>query len=275
MYFLFGLAGIVTLFFIILPILLLIIGINPDVLFETFKDKQVQSSILLTLYAGILSTLFGLIFGVPLAYLLAKFDFRGKAIIESIIDIPIIIPHTAAGIALLTVFGQNFFLGRLASLAGIQFVGTILGIVMAMSFVSIPFLINSAKEGFRGVNPKLEKVARTLGASAWISFYKVSLPLASKSIATGAIMMWARGISEFGAVVIIAYHPMVASILVYERFESYGLDYARPVAVLLILVCLIIFISLRVIIQENGRVGKYNHSPTPPFCNRSVYTSKM
>lgn len=275
MYFLFGLAGIVTLFFIILPILLLIIGINPDVLFETFKDKQVQSSILLTLYAGILSTLFGLIFGVPLAYLLARFDFRGKAIIESIIDIPIIIPHTAAGIALLTVFGQNFFLGRLASLAGIQFVGTILGIVMAMSFVSIPFLINSAKEGFRGVNPKLEKVARTLGASAWISFYKVSLPLASKSIATGAIMMWARGISEFGAVVIIAYHPMVASILVYERFESYGLDYARPVAVLLILVCLIIFISLRVIIQENGRVGKYNHSPTPPFCNRSVYTSKM
>lgn len=257
MYFVFTILGVVTLLFIILPILLLIIGINPDVLFETFKDKQVQSSILLTLYAGILSTLFGLIFGVPLAYLLAKFDFRGKAIIESIIDIPIIIPHTAAGIALLTVFGQNFFLGRLASLAGIQFVGTILGIVMAMSFVSIPFLINSAKEGFRGVNPKLEKVARTLGASAWMSFCKVSLPLASKSIATGAIMMWARGISEFGAVVIIAYHPMVASILVYERFESYGLDYARPVAVLLILVCLIIFISLRVIIQENGRVREW------------------
>ncbi len=250
MYFLFGLAGIVTLIFIILPIFLLIIGTNPDILFETFKDKQVQCSILLTLYAGVLATLLGIIFGVPLAYLLANFDFRGKAIIESIIDIPIIIPHTAAGIALLTVFGQNFFLGRLASLAGIQFVGTILGIVMAMSFVSIPFLINSAKEGFRGVNPKLEKVARTLGASAWMSFCKVSLPLASKSIAIGAIMMWARGISEFGAVVIIAYHPMVASILVYERFESYGLDYAKPVALLLILVCLIIFISLRMLIYK-------------------------
>ncbi|MEW6097152.1 MAG: ABC transporter permease [bacterium] len=246
--FIFIIAGIVVLIFIILPLLMMVIGVNSKILFETIKDKQVQSSILLTLYAGVLATLFGLVFGVPLAYLLAKFDFRGKAVVESIIDIPIIIPHTAAGIALLTVFGQNFFFGRLASLVGIKFVGTILGIVVAMSFVSIPFLINSAKEGFRGVNPKLEKVARTLGASAWMSFCKVSLPLASKSIATGAIMMWARGISEFGAVVIIAYHPMVASVLVYERFESYGLDYSRPVAVLLILVCLIIFILLRILI---------------------------
>jgi molybdate/tungstate transport system permease protein len=252
MYFIFIILGIITLIFIILPILLLIIGINPDILLETFKDKQVQGSILLTLYAGVLSTLFGLIFGIPLAYLLAKFDFRGKALIESIIDIPIVIPHTAAGIALLTIFGQNFFLGRLASLCGIKFVGTILGIIIAMSFVSIPFLINSAKEGFRAVEPKLEKVARTLGASAWVSFYKVSLPLASKGIATGAIMMWARGISEFGAVVIIAYHPMVASVLLYERFESYGLEYSRPIAVLLILICMIIFISIRILIYKKS-----------------------
>ncbi|MFH1563008.1 MAG: ABC transporter permease [Nitrospirota bacterium] len=250
MYYVFIVLGVIVLIFIILPILLLIIGINPDVLFETIKDREVQRSILLTLYAGVLATLFGLIFGVPLAYILARADFKGKALVESIIDIPIIIPHTAAGIALLTVFGQNFFLGKLAGLAGIKFVGTIFGIVAAMIFVSVPFLINSAKEGFRGVNPKLEKVARTLGASAWMSFWRVSLPLAGKGIATGAIMMWARGISEFGAVVIIAYHPMVTSILVYERFESYGLNYARPVAVLLILVCLIIFISLRILIYQ-------------------------
>lgn len=250
MYYVFVVLGVLVLIFIILPIFLLIIGINPAVLLETIKDKEVQGSILLTLYAGVLATLLGLIFGVPLAYLLARSDFRGKALVESIIDIPIIIPHTAAGIALLTVFGQNFFLGKLAGLAGIKFVGTIFGIVAAMSFVSLPFLINSAKEGFRGVEPKLEKVARTLGASAWMSFWKVSLPLAAKGIATGAIMMWARGISEFGAVVILAYHPMVTSILVYERFESYGLNYAKPVAVLLILVCLIIFISLRILIYQ-------------------------
>jgi molybdate/tungstate transport system permease protein len=252
MYLLFGLAGVIILLFIILPIFSIIIGTNPNILFETFKDKEVQRSLLLTLYAGVLATLFGLIFGIPLAYLLAKFDFKGKVIIESIIDIPIVIPHTAAGIALLTVFGQHFLLGRLASLCGIKFVGTILGIVIAMSFVSVPFLINSAKEGFRAVEPKLEKVARTLGASAWVSFMKVSLPLAAKGIATGAIMMWARGISEFGAVVIIAYHPMVASVLLYERFESYGLEYSRPVAVLLILVCMIIFISIRILIYKKS-----------------------
>jgi len=251
--FTFIIAGIVILLFIILPLLMMVIGVNPKILFEIFKDRQVQNSILLTLYAGVLATLFGLIFGVPLAYLLAKFDFRGKAVIEGIIDVPIIIPHTAVGIALLTVWSENFFLGRVASLAGIKFVGSTLGIVVAMSFVSLPFLINSAKEGFRGVDPKLEKVARTLGASPWMSFCKVSLPLAAKDIATGAIMMWARGISEFGAVVIIAYHPMVASVLVYERFESYGLDYSKPVAVLLVFVCLIIFVFLRILIYKKSR----------------------
>lgn len=253
MYFIFTILGVIILLFILLPIFSIILGIKPDILFDTFKDKEVQRCILLTLYAGVLATLFGLIFGVPLAYLLARFDFRGKLLVESIIDIPIVIPHTSAGIALLTVLGQNFLLGKLGFLCGIKFVNSIVGIVIAMSFVSVPFLINSAKEGFRGVEPKLEKVARTLGASAWITFWRVSLPLATKGIATGAIMMWARGISEFGAVVIIAYHPMVASILVYERFESYGLDYSRPVAVLLILLCLIIFISLRILIYKKRR----------------------
>jgi molybdate/tungstate transport system permease protein len=114
-----------------------------------------------------------------------------------------------------------------------------------MLFVSVPFLVNSAKNGFEKVDVRLEKVARTLGASPWQAFFRVSLPLAWRSIFTGSVMMWARGISEFGAVLILAYHPMVAPVMVYERFEEYGLDYARPVAVILILVCIVLFIALR------------------------------
>ncbi|GAH16287.1 unnamed protein product, partial [marine sediment metagenome] len=125
--------------------------------------------------------------------------------------------------------------GKAFGAIGIQFVDSMAGIVIAMLFVSIPFLIDSAKEGFKKVDVRLEKVARSLGASPWQAFFKISLPLAWRSIVAGNIMMWARGISEFGAVLILAYHPMIAPVLVYERFETYGLDYARPVAVLLIM----------------------------------------
>jgi len=161
------------------------------------------------------------------------------------VDLPIMIPHTAMGIALLMVYGKKFFMGSLFGKIGISFVGTETGISLAMAYVSIPYLINAARDGFSAVNPRLERVARTLGASPWQAFFKVSLPLAKRAILTGAIMMWARGISEFGAVVILAYHPMVAPILIWERFESYGLRYARPVAALLILICLCVFALLR------------------------------
>ncbi|GAI43380.1 unnamed protein product, partial [marine sediment metagenome] len=136
---------------------------------------------------------------------------------------------------------------------GLDFVDSTAGIVIAMLFVSIPFLIDSAKEGFKKVDVRLEKVSRTLGASPWQAFFRISLPLAWRSILAGSIMMWARGISEFGAVIILAYHPMIASTLIFERFESYGLAYSQPVAVLLIIICLLVFIGLRTIVYRGEK----------------------
>jgi len=164
------------------------------------------------------------------------------------------VPHIAAGIALLFVFGRSSLAGRAFNFIGIDFLDSIAGIVVAMLFVSIPFLINSAKEGFKKVDVRLEKVSRSLGASPWQTFLKVSFPLAWRSIASGSMMMWARGISEFAAVVILAYHPMIASTLIYERFESYGLSYAQPVAVLLILICLVAFILFRLTLYRGQRI---------------------
>lgn len=241
----FALLGTIIMLFVFVPLVKTIFGSSPAMLYDTLLDAEVRNAIWLSIYTALLATLVGTIFGVPLAYILARFDFPGKRTIEGLIDVPIVIPHTAAGIALLFIFGRNFFAGKAFNLIGIEFVDSVAGIVIAVLFVSIPFLIDSAKEGFKGVDVRLEKVSRTLGASPWQTFFKVSLPLAWRSILAGNIMMWARGISEFGAIMIIAYHPMVASILVAERFETYGLDYARPVAALLILVCLIIFIGLR------------------------------
>jgi molybdate/tungstate transport system permease protein len=231
----------------------MIFASDPNILFDTLLDPEVIGSIWLTLYAALIATVVGFLLGVPLAYLLARVNFPGKTLVESLIDVPIVVPHTAAGIALLFVFGRNYFAGEAFHFLGIDFVDSTAGIVIAMLFVSIPFLIDSAKEGFKKVDVRLEKVSRTLGASPWQSFFKISFPLAWRSILAGNIMMWARGISEFGAVIILAYHPMIAPVLVYERFETYGLDYARPAAVLLILVCLIIFVVLRTLVYRGGK----------------------
>lgn len=250
----FILLGALILLFIFLPLFKTLISSSPGTLWNTLLDDEVYYSILLTIYAALIATLAGLFLGVPLAYLLARRKFRGKRFVEGLIDIPIVVPHSAAGIALLFVFGQRFLLGKVFHSAGIDFVDTVAGVVIAMMFVSIPFLINSAKEGFKGVDVRLEKVARTLGASPWRSFFRISLPLAWRSIFAGSVMMWARGVSEFGAVLILAYHvpflghyPAAAPILVADRFTSFGLDYARPVAVLVILICLVAFIALRAI----------------------------
>ena len=202
----------------------------------------------------VLATLFGILLGVPLAYLLARHEFRGKRFFEALIDVPIVIPHSAAGIALLFVFGRQFFLGKVFGSLGVTFVDAVAGIVICMMFVSVPFLIDSARDGFKTVDVRLEKVARSLGASPWRVFFRVSLPLAWRSIFSGSVMMWARAISEFGAIMIFAYHvpflgehPTVAPILVYERFANYGLSSAAPVAILVILVSLVAFVVLRML----------------------------
>ena len=251
----FVLLGLLIFLFIIIPLVKMISASasDADVLWDTILDPEVRGAIGLTLYAALISTLVGFVLGIPLAYLLARHNFPGKRLIEGLIDVPIVVPHTAAGIALLFVFGKRFFLGQTFEKVGITFVDSMAGIIIAMMFVSIPFLIDSAKEGFKKVDVRLEKVARTLGASPWQTFFRISFPLAWRSILAGNIMMWARGISEFGAVIILAYHPMIAPVLVYERFETYGLDYARPIAVLLILVSVIAFVVLRTIAYRGDK----------------------
>jgi len=241
----FGVLGIIILLFIAVPLGKMVFGSNPEIMLEVIRDTEVLKSIWLTLYAAFIATAAGCVLGVPLAYLLSRYSFRGKRLLEGLIDIPIVVPHTAAGIALLFIFGRSFLVGRAFESIGIGFIDSLAGIVIAMLFVSVPFLIDTAKEGFNKVDVRLEKVARSLGASAWQAFTRVTLPLAWRSIIAGNIMMWARGISEFGAVIILAYYPMTASTLIYQRFETHGLAYSQPIAALLIVICIIAFIVLR------------------------------
>ncbi len=240
------LSGLVLLF-ILAPITGLFLSSSVPQLIETTQDTEVQGSIWLTLSTAFFATFFFGLLVVPLAFLLARKNFPGKKIVMGIMDLPVVIPHTAAGIAILGFISRDSTVGKFADYLGLELIGNPIGISLAMAFVSVPFLLNAARDGFSAVPVRLEKAALNLGASPARVFFTISLPLAWRSILSGAIMMFARGMSEFGAVVIIAYHPMVAPVMIYERLGAFGLKYAQPVAVIFILVSLLFFILLRVV----------------------------
>jgi molybdate/tungstate transport system permease protein len=236
-----------VLLFILAPLAGMFLHTGRVELLETVKDSEVQKSIWLTIWVAFAATFVFAIGAVPLAWLLARKNFLLKNVVQGIIDLPVVLPHTAAGIAILGFVSRDGFLGKVADSVGLTLVNNPIGIALAMAFVSLPFLINSARDGFAAVPERLEKAALTLGAGRSRVFFTISLPLAWRSIITGFVMMFARGMSEFGAVVIVAYHPMIAPVLIYERFSSFGLKYARPASVLFIVVALAVFILLRLI----------------------------
>lgn len=243
----FILLGGVVLLFIIAPLLNMYFKTPISDLAVAVKDKEVIESIWLTVWTSMLATILFAFMAIPLAYILARKNFPLKKLVNAVIDLPIIIPHSAAGIAVLGLVTRDSFLGQAGEMVGLKFVGNPAGIMIAMAFVSIPFLINSARDGFASVPERLEKVALSLGASPARVFFTISLPLAWRSILSGLVLMWGRGMSEFGAVIIIAYNPMITPVLIFERFTSYGLKYSTPVAVIFVSVCLFIFILMRLI----------------------------
>ena len=234
---------------IVAPLIGMMVATNLSDLTAAALDRQVLDSLRLTLMAAFGATVACAVGGVPLAWLLARRRFRGRSLLLAVLDLPIVIPHVAAGIALLTVLGRHSLIGKLTD-GG--FVGTTVGIGAAMAFVSIPFLLNSAREGFEAIPIRIEHAARSLGATPRTVFFTIALPLAWRSIVTGMTLMWARGISEFGAVVIIAYHPMTTPVLVYQRLNDFGLPSARAAAVLLVLVCVAVFVVLRLVSRPPG-----------------------
>ncbi len=240
-----GFSGIILLF-ILAPIVGLYLHAHPMDILDVATDRTAVNSIWLTLWVSMATTLGFAIAAIPFAWILARKSFPMKQLVNGIIDLPIILPHPAAGIALLWVLSANGSLGSVAKTIGIRFVGTSWGIAMAMAFVSLPYLINAARDSFAAVPERLEQAAMGLGISTTRTFFRISLPLAKRGIISGLILMWARGMSEFGAVIVLAYHPMITPVLIWERFSAYGLRYAMPVTVVFVTICLVVFIVLRI-----------------------------
>jgi molybdate/tungstate transport system permease protein len=204
----------------------------------------------MSFYCAFLATVFMFIIGIPFAYLFVRNNFPGKNVLDSLIDIPILIPHNTAGIALLFVLRPDTRIGAAFSALGISFLDTVWGIIIAMAFVSAPFMVRSAQEAFLSVDPEMEKIGRSLGATRFKVFANITFPLASRGILTGCLLTWARAVSEFGAVVLIAYFPKTAPVHLFDVFVSQGLDAALPINGLLILLAIVILVVFRVTVAK-------------------------
>ncbi|MAT41846.1 MAG: molybdenum ABC transporter permease [Anaerolineaceae bacterium] len=245
---------VLLLLFILTPLIGTIFSISIKDFISLWVDPEVINSIRRTFWAAFLAVFFCGLVGIPTAYLLARFAFPGRGVLQAFVNIPLVIPHTAAGVALLLVFGRYGIFGKFFQQVGIVFTDRLAGVVVAMAFVGVPFLVNASRQAFASIDIDLESAARVDGASGWQVFRWITLPLAWRGILNGAVMMWARGVSEFGAVAIIAYHPKIVPVLVFERFQGFGLKAALPVTVFLILAAVLVFILLSTVLlprEEN------------------------
>ena len=246
------LLGGLLLAFIVLPVVRLATTSSVSSLRQAAETTAIRDATLLSLQAAAITAAIATVFGVPLAYVLARGSFRGRGLVQALVDLPLVVPHTVAGIALLFLLGRTGWVGGPATHLGVSFYGSQWGIIAAMLFVSCPFAVNSARVAFETIDPRLERAARSLGATRWHAFRRVTLPLGLRGVLTGAVLVYARSISEFGAVVIIAYYPATAPVEIYNLFLQSGLTQSASAAVVLLIVTLSTFLVFRAL--ASGRL---------------------
>jgi molybdate/tungstate transport system permease protein len=238
-------AGLVGMFAVLFPLVHLALQDSAQTLWRVFQRPDVRGAIGTSLLSSTVATVVCALFGVPLAYALARLEFAGKRWVESLVDLPILVPQSVAGVALIVLLGPGSALGQGLAALGLGVSGTFAGLVLAQVFVASPFLVKTAMTAFEGVPLELEQASRSLGHGAAATFARVAVPLAGRGILVGAALAWARAVSEFGCVVLFAASPVSGPMLVHTEFLRAGLTESRPIAVLLLVICLWIFVMLQ------------------------------
>lgn len=231
-----------------LPLAGLVLRVRPGALIEQLRTPEVQQALWLSLCTSVLATLISVILGLPMAALLATREFRGKRIVEVLMDLPMVIPPTVAGFALLLAFGRAGLLGSSLTAFGISLPFTTAGVVVAQVFMSVPFLIGAARAGFAAVEPRYLDAAATLRAGEVYTFLRVRLPLALPSIVAGTGMCWARALGEFGATITFAGNmagstrtvPLDVYLLLHEN-----LDAAATLSLILVIMAAVLLTAMR------------------------------
>jgi molybdate transport system permease protein len=208
----------------------------------------------LSLITSLLSVAIAILAGSPLAYVLARWDFRGRAAFELLTDLPVVLPPSAAGLALLLAFGRMGVFGGWLNVLGVQLPFSTAAVVIAQTFVSASFYIRSARVGFASVEPQLEEAAHVEGASQWQIFWEVMLPQAWRALVGGAVLAWTRALGEFGATILFAGNLQGVSqtmpLAIYLGFER-DLGVAMVLAVELVLVSLGLLALMRKLDQPD------------------------
>ncbi len=200
----FILPGLLLLLLFGLPLLALVLHASNSTFFEYALSEPALAALRLSLITSSITVVVTVILGTPLAYLLARWKFRLKAWVELLIDLPIVLPPSVAGLALLIAFGRQGTFGAVLNQLGITLPFTSAAVVMAQTFVAAPLYIRAARIGFREIDHQLEEAAHVEGASPWQLFREVMLPLAGRALTSGAILSWTRAIGEFGATILFA-----------------------------------------------------------------------
>lgn len=238
------LVGGLILCFLAAPLLGLATNLSWVDITSTFGDARTHAAITTSLVTATVSTLIVGCFGVPLAYMLARFRFPGKTLVSVLVFLPLVLPPVSAGILLLVLYGPYGTIGQLLNPHGIDLVDTESGIVLAQVFVSAPFVIVAARSAFERIEREYEEAAASMGASIWQSFRYVAAPMARGGILAGLTLGWMRSLGEFGATVILAYHPYSLPVLNYVDLNSTGLSNALPLALLALIIAGIVLLIL-------------------------------
>ncbi len=235
-----------------LPVLMIVVRALADgSLLAALGPGVVVDALALSLLTTTASMLVMVLLGTPLALLLARRRFRGQVLLETVIDLPIVLPPSVAGLALLLVLGRRGLLGPALDVVGIELPFTTVAVVIAQTFVAAPFYIRSARTGFAMVDHDLEDAARVDGASERQLLARITIPLASTALAAGLVMSWARALGEFGATIMFAGnvegHTQTLPLVVYSEFQAGNLDTSVAAAAILVLAAFGVLVAVRLL----------------------------
>lgn len=232
----------------LLPLLAVFVRSVNTEFFDYAFSQQALNALKLSLFTSTITTICAILFGTPLAYILANWKLKYKSWIELLIDLPIVLPPSVAGLALLIAFGRRGLFGSAFNMFGISLPFTTAAVVIAQMFVAAPLYIRSARVGFTGIDKQLEEAANVEGANRWQLFREVMLPLTRKTLLSGAILTWTRALGEFGATILFAGNlegvTQTMPMAIYLGFER-NLGVALALSVVLILVSFLLLMLTR------------------------------
>ena len=240
----------VLILFLALPVVTLVVrALAGGALAAALGNPVVLDALALSLATTAVSVTLAVVLGTPLAYVLARRRFRGASLLEAVIDLPIVLPPSVAGLALLLVFGRRGVLGGSLEMLGLTISFTTLAVILAQAFVAAPFFVRSARAGFAAVERDLEDAARVDGAAERQVARWITVPLASSALAAGLVMSWARALGEFGATIMFAGNvegrTQTLPLVVYGEFQAGHLDSSIAAAAILVLAAFGVLVAVR------------------------------